>query len=272
MARSTKRKEEAQEASMVMKKVSKSDIPVDEATLTPEQERELAEVTDRIAALGRRSTAQAFEYGEELAKAQAILPSKKFGKWLKANCGITTKTAKNYTRLYKELAEHRERLEKAAAAPAAMFALLGVNDDAIENVLSAYEKGDRPTVATIKEMIGGAGKAETPEVNMLNVPGRAGCLKIAEQRMKSNIALFFDLLAKILVPVEEAARKFESGIRVIKADLISAIEIDCRHANDLFGLTLAPLFMNPIDPRINWRSSECEPTSAWGRLLVSTRN
>jgi hypothetical protein len=266
MARSTKRKEEAQAAPVVEKKMSKSDLAVDEATLTPEQEQELAEVTERIVALGRRSTAQTYEYGEELAKAQAILPPKKFGKWLKANCGITTKTAKNYTRVYKELAEHRVRLEKAAAAPAAMFALFGATDDAIENVLSAYEKGERPTVAAIKEMVGGAGKAETLEVDILNMPGRAGCLKIAEQRMKSNIALFFDLLAKILIPVEKAAVKFESGVRVIKADLIAAIEIDCRHANDVFGLTLAPLFMNFIDPRFNWRSSDCEPMSAWGRL------
>lgn len=271
MAGRSNRKKEALEASTAIEVVLKSDIQAEAAALTPEQEKELASCAERLVALGRRSTVQAFDYGEELAKAQAILPPKKFGKWVKANCGISTKAVRNYTRVYNELAGYRDRLEKVAAAPTAMFALLGAEGDAVEAVLDAFENGERLTVAKIRSMTGTAEKGETPEVNVLDMPGRAGALKIAEQRMKSNLALFHELLAKALVHVEKAAAVFEAGKRPIKADLVAAIEIDCRHANDLFGLTLAPLFMNSIDPRFNWRSSECEATSGWGRLQVALR-
>ena len=271
MAGRSNRKKEALEASTAIEAVLKSDIQAEEAALTPEQEKELADCAERLVALGRRSTVQAFDYGEELARAQAILPPKKYGKWVKANCGISTRAAKNYTRVYNELASYRDRLENVAAAPTAMFALLGAEGDAVEAVLDAFENGERLTVAKIKSMACTAENGETPEVNALDMPGRAGALKIAEQRMKSNLALFYELLAKALVHVEKAAAVFEGGKRPVKADLVAAIEIDCRHANDLFGLTLAPLFMNSIDPRFNWRSSECEATSGWGRLQVALR-
>jgi hypothetical protein len=265
MARSTKREEEAQEASMVMRKVSKSDIPADEAPLTPEQERELAEVTDRVAALGRRSTAQAYEYGEELAKAQAILPPKKFGKWLAANCGISTKAAKNYTRVYKELAGYQDRLEKAAVAPTAMFALLGAEDKAIEAVLDAFENGERPTAAKVKLMTGTAEKNKKSEMNVLDMPGRAGCLKVGEARLRANVDMFYKLLSNVFPHVEAAAEKFSTGQRVIKADLAAAVELDSRHACDLFQLTLAP-FIEGYDAWTSWKPTSIEGSTAWSRV------
>lgn len=266
MAQRKNTKTEALKASTAIEVVSQSDIPIAEVVLTPEQEKELADCAERLVALGRRTTAQTYEYGEQLSKAQALLPPKKFGQWLDAHCGIKTKTAKNYTRVFHELAAYRVRLEKAAAAPAAMFALLGATDDAIENVLAVYEDGKRPTVAQIKEMVSGAGKLETPEVNVLDMPGRAGCLKVAEQRLKSNIALFYDLLSKILEAIEVAAQKFDAGVRVIKSDLVVAVELDARHAHDLFSLTLAPVFVHSRDDWANWRSTSYGQDSAWGRL------
>ncbi|MBL0370888.1 hypothetical protein JJB09_02495 [Rhizobium sp. KVB221] len=240
-----------------------------EPPLTPEQEQTLAHCAERIRALGRKSTEQTFEYGEELAMVQAILPDKKFGHWLKTNAGISTKAAKNYTRVHKELSGYRERLEKSAVASTAMFALLGADDQAIEGVLDTIETGERLTVAKIKTMVGAETKAEAPAVNVLDMPGRAGCVKIAEQRMKANIGLFSDLLAKILVAVEEAVAKYDSGERVTKSGLAEAIEFDARHASDLFGLTLAPLYMDAEHPRVNWSSSRYGQSSTWGRLQAA---
>lgn len=153
-----------------------NDMSAGEAALTREQEEVLAGCAERLAALGRRSAVQTFEYGEVLAKAQAILPPKAFGKWLEPNCGIGTKAAKNYTRVYNELAPYRARLEKNAFSATAMFALLGAQPEQIEAVLDASDAGQRLTVQTIKELVGGRFKSEEPaEIDLLNLPGRAGC-------------------------------------------------------------------------------------------------
>lgn len=265
MAQRKNTKTEALNASTAIEVVSQSDIPIAEVVLTPEQEKELADCAERLVALGRRTTAQTYEYGEQLSKAQALLPPKKFGQWLDAHCGIKTKTAKNYTRVFHELAAYRVRLEKAAAVPAAMFALLGATDDAIENVLAVYEDGKRPTVAEVKEMVGGAGKVETPEVNVLDMPGRAGCLKVGQARMRANIDAFYDLLAKVFPYVKEAAEKIAAGQRVGKAELGVMIELESRHAHDLFQLTLAP-FVEGYDLRSAWRPTSLDKATAWGKV------
>lgn len=265
MAHRRNTKKEALEASTAIEDMSQNDTSTAEVTLTPEQEKELANCAERLIALGRKTTAQAFEYGEQLSKAQALVPSKKFGHWLDAHCGISTKSAKNYTRVFHELAAYRARLEKVAAAPAAMFALLGADDDGIETVLSAYENGERPKVAAIKTMVGGAGKAETPEVNILEMPGRAGCLKVGEARMRSNIDAFYDLLSKVFPYVKEAVEKIAAGQRVVKADLAVMIELESRHAHDLFQLTLAP-FIEGYDERSAWRATSVDKATAWGKV------
>ncbi|MDB5526046.1 MAG: hypothetical protein JWM58_3809 [Rhizobium sp.] len=256
-------------ASTAVQASSKNDMKKEDVALTPAQEKELEVCAERLGALGRKSTEQAFAYGEELARAQAILPAKKFGKWLTANSGIGTKTAKNYTRVYKELAPYRDRLVKAAVAPSVMFALLAADDTAIETVLGAFENGERPTVETIKAMVVSEAEPQTSAVDLLDMPGRAACLKIAEQRAKSNIAQFYDLLEKVLPPVEEAVAKFAAGKNVAMSPLAKLIEFDCRHAHDLFELTLAPLYINPRYENMNWRSTVFGETSAWGRVQIA---
>lgn len=239
----------------------------DEAdVLTPEQEQELAGCAERIGALGRRSTAQTFEYGAELAKVQAILPAKKFGAWLKAHVGFSTKSAKNYTRVHHELAWHRARMEAAALPSAAMFALLGADDADIEEVLQRIESGERLTVARIKTMVAGESAEKPAAASPLDIPGRAGCLKVAEMRMRHQIDLFYGLLDKALVHVEVAVETFGSGKNVAKSALAEKIEIDCRHANDLFELTLAPLFTDTYDERMNWKTTQYGTRSGWGRF------
>ena len=238
----------------------------EEVALTREQEAELSGCAERIVALGRRSTSQAFEYGAELSNVQAILPAKRFGAWLKAHAGMSTKSARNYTRVYNELAWYRDRMEAAALAPTAMFALLGADDADIEDVLETLERGEHLTIDRIKDMVSSKGTPKSTSVNPLDMPGRAGCLKLAEQRMKTHIDLFYGLLTKVLTHVESAVETFASGKNVAKTKLAELIEIDCRHANDLFELTLAPLFTDTYDERMNWKTTQYGTSSGWGRF------
>jgi hypothetical protein len=264
MAQRKNTKKEALEASTAIKVVSQKDIALAEVPLTPEQEKELANCAERLVALGRKTTAQAFEYGEQLSKAQALVPPKKFGQWLDAHCGIKTKSAKNYTRVFHELAAYRPRLEMAAAAPAAMFALLGATEDAIETVLSTYEKGERPTVFQIKEMVSGADAAETDGSRTMEIGGHKGLTELAAQKAKSDTSLFMSLARSILADVQDAIEVTRTGKRVTKEGLADKIEYKARHAHDVLEVLIAPLDTEMQQSFQNWRPGRLPEHTAWG--------
>lgn len=263
MAQRKNTKKETLEASTAIKVLSQNDIASADVALTPEQEKELANCAERLVALGRKTTAQAFEYGEQLSRAQALVPPKKFGQWLDAHCGIKTKSAKNYTRVFHELAAYRSRLEVAGAAPAAMFALLGATEDAIETVLSSYEKGQRPTVSQIKEMVSGADAAEADGSRTMEIGGQKGLSELAARKAKSDASLFMSLARSILADVQEAVEVARTGKRVTKESLADKIEYKARHAHDVLEVLIAPL-----DTRTegfhNWRPDRLPEHTAWG--------
>lgn len=266
MKRSTKRKEKASEASMPTTKASKKDASSNEAVaLTEAQEWELVEVADQIKAAGRLNTTQAFHLGAQLARAQLILPPKRFGRWLQENCGYSTKWAKNYTNVHAHLTPYRDRLEKAAVAPTLMFVMATIEDKSrVETVLDTIERGERVTVVKAKAMAVLSG--DSPRgLEPLEMPGREGCRKIAERRLKANMSTFYELLERVFAEVEDAAQKFAEGKRVVKSDLAAAIEYPSRHAHDLFALTIAPYYVAKED-YVNWTPSSIDKFTPWGRF------
>jgi DNA (cytosine-5)-methyltransferase 1 len=198
--------------------------------LSAEQATELAGCAKRILALGRRSTSQAFEYGKELAHAQSILPPKQFGKWLKSSCGMTTKAAKNYTRVHRELAEHRARLEKANVAPTLMFALLGAGSEAVDRVLETVENGERLTVAAVKTLVAKPKPAAQNDSLPLNVGGLRGLTKQAELKRKQDEARFMVVAERLLTAIESALRTLCEELSVETVEVTSPMIEDAREA------------------------------------------
>ncbi|MCV3765089.1 hypothetical protein [Rhizobium sp. TRM95796] len=266
MARTKKKLAEALEASTVLAGVSKSDMPpAKEVVLTEQQEWELEDAADKIRALGRRTTEQAFALGEQLARAQAILPPKRFGAWVKKRCGYTTKWAKNYTSVYHKLTRHKETLEIAAAPSTLMFALAASHDDGrVDDVVAMIARGEPVTAAKAKDMLQ-VEKLPAMAIDPLNMPGRAGFRKVAEQRVKSQMTTFYALLDNVLGHVESAVARIKEGKRVIKSELAAAIQYDCRHVHDLFALTMAPYYVAK-EPYINWKPTTIDATTGWGQF------
>lgn len=62
-----------------------------------------------ILALGRRSTEQAFELGDLLEQASALVEPGTFEKWVSQRCDISSKTARNYRSVARNLTAYRER-------------------------------------------------------------------------------------------------------------------------------------------------------------------
>lgn len=266
MARTKKSVAEALAASTAVEVVSKSDIlPAKEVVLTEHQEWELEDAADKIRALGRRTAEQAFALGEQLARAQAILPPKRFGAWVKKRCGYTTKWAKNYTSVYHKLTRHKETLETAAVSPTMMFALAASHDDGrVDDVVAMIARGEPVTAAKAKNMLQSA-KQTAVALDPLDMAGRAGFRKVAEQRVKSQMATFYALLDNVLGHVESAVARINEGKRVIKSELATAIEHDSRHAHDLFALTMAPYYA-ANEPYMNWKATSIDGTTRWGQF------
>ncbi|MBB6262439.1 hypothetical protein FHS77_003013, partial [Paenochrobactrum gallinarii] len=110
--------------------------------LGKEQIENLKKCHEHIVGLGRRSTEQAFDLGAHLAKAHELIPDRTFGKWVKACCGFTDRTARNYVAVHRRLGSHRSKLVELGAASTALFELTKADDSQVtEILLHASETG-----------------------------------------------------------------------------------------------------------------------------------
>lgn len=240
------------EGSAAVRLSSRRLASMNDAALTHEQETELADCAKRILALGRKSTSQAFEYGRELARAQALLPPKRFGSWLKANCGMSTKSAKNYTRVHKELTAHRHRLEKTGMAPTMMFALLGVDDNAIGEVLDIAEKGERLTVREVKALVSANKTISEKEYPPIEVGGVRGLARRAEIKMKADQVRFLSAAGRLLAKVEEMVKAKLEGRNIASGTKVTEIVEDARQAHEVLQSLIGPAVVDGHDGDRSW--------------------
>lgn len=234
--------------------------------LTPDQAVELAEIREGLATLGRRNTDAAFALGGFIMRAKHLLPQKALGKWVKEACGFEPRTARHYMAVFEQLAAWRERLEAAGVAPTIMFALVGANDDAIDEVLSAIEAGEHVTVKQVKSLLGISPKPKKVATNVLDIGGLVGLRRAAELKLEHDMKSF-DVFAKhILTKVELAMKPLEKGKRVVISTLVDSIEVDSRHASDLVNAVIAPLTVNTSDVRRPLYSAAVEAGTSWAKV------
>lgn len=265
-----KRVRKAAEVDLGDKKVEVS-IPVEsDREPTPEELEELNGLVSKLKSVDSNTTAQAFVVGGHLRRAKEVLSQKKLSAWLKAHTSYSVRSAWNYINFVDKLDWHRERLEKAAVPPTTMFVLAGADDKQIESVLAYFESGKRLTGTQVKALI-----APAPDnglrIEPLNVGAAKGFLKAAEFRLRRETARFHGLLASVLTHVEAAVATMDSGKNVAKKTLAEAIEIDARHAHDIFLVTLAPVAENRMLPSGNWTPGKLDAENAWGKTQCVLR-
>jgi hypothetical protein len=240
-----------------------------EEPLSPDVQARLAEIVARVVSLHRKSTGQIFELGECLAEAKSVQPEKRFGRWLKDNCGYSVRSAWNFIFVHERLAGHRERLEKHAVATTALFELAKGEPDQIETVLDLYDEGKSLKPSEIKALIGDK-KDEAEELTDLRqLGGKAGLQKMAAAKLKSSTAEFHRLIAAVLVGLEEAVARHESGKRIVMNALAADVEINARHASDLFKDVVAPLVPVGRMPKANLQHEQFGLKTGWGAVQHS---
>ena len=237
--------------------------------LSPAVEARLSEIVARVVSLHRKSTSQIFELGECLAEAKSVQPEKRFGRWLKDNCGYSVRSAWNFISVHERLADHRERLEKHAIPSTALIELAKAEPDQIEDVIKLYDEGKSLKPSEIKALVGGK-KDEAEELTDLRqLGGRTGLQKMAAAKLKSSTAEFHRLIAAVLVGLEEAVARHESGKRIVMNALAADVEINARHASDLFKDVVAPLVPVERMPKANLQHEQFGLKTGWGAVQHS---
>ncbi|MCY0150222.1 DUF3102 domain-containing protein [Hoeflea sp. G2-23] len=237
--------------------------------LSPEAEARLSELVKRIVSLHRRSTGQVFELGECLAEAKIVQPEKRFGHWLKENFSYSVRSAWNFISVHERLSDHRERLEQHAIGSTALIALAKCEPDQIEDVIKQFDEGKSLKPQEIKALVGGK-KDEAEELTDLRqLGGRTGLQKMAAAKLKSSTAEFHRLIAAVLAGLEEAVARHESGKRIVMNALAADVEINARHASDLFKDVVAPLVPVERMPKANLQHEQFGLKTGWGAVQHS---
>ncbi|AKI02692.1 Protein of unknown function (DUF3102) [Hoeflea sp. IMCC20628] len=268
-AKQTK-KSRAETNAVAKKKVRAARAPQEnDEPLSPEAEARLSELAKQIATLHRKSTSQVFELGQCLAEAKSVQPQKRFGRWLKENSGYSVRSAWSFISVHDRLADHRERLEQHAVATTALFELAKGEPDQIEDVIKQFDEGKSLKSMEIKTLIGGK-KDETEEnADPRQMGGKSGLQKMAATKLKMSTAEMNRLIAAVLVGVEEAIARHESGKRIVMAALAADVEINARHASDLFKDIVAPLVPVQHMPKANLEHESIGLETGWGAVQHS---
>jgi|GEM_PF-3483864 len=220
--------------------------------VVPEEHQQLlAEVSGAIAAMGRRDTAQALELGRQLARAKAVLPDKSFGKWVKQDCGLTTRQAWNYIVPVERFSEQQqEQLIAAAVKPTVMATLATAEAEKIAELLALIVAGEHFTVGQMKLRIKGDAQKKAPS----EAGGTAGLLRAANAKLKAESEMFGKIVKIVLKAVEQAAADLRSGKHLAKTALAEKVETHSQKASALLRSVIEPVQAVAETPR-DWEKA-----------------
>lgn len=268
-AKQTK-KTRAENHTAAKKKVRAARAPKEnDEALSPEVEARLTEIVARVASLHRKSTSQVFELGECLAEAKSVQPIKRYGRWLKENCGYSVRSAWSFISVHERLADHRERLEQHAIGSTALIELAKGEPDQIEDVIKQLDDGTSFKPTEIKALVGGKKDEAEERGDLMQLGGKVGLQKMAAAKLKSSTVEFHRLTAAVLAGVEEAIARHASGKRIVMTALAADVEINARHASDLFKDVVAPLVPVQHMPKANLEHERFGLETGWGAVQHS---
>lgn len=227
-----------------------------------EHEPLLQEVHEAVKSMGRATASQAFERGFQFARAKAVLPEKMLGRWMSSVCGYTPRQGRNYIAIHDNLQDHRARLEEAGVAPTVMFVLASATPEKVQEVLTIIESGERLTVGQVKALT----KAVNGEQAQMKaaIGGATGLRRVAEAKMKDEVAFFTQLAKRVLKSVEAAAEVIASGKNLSKRALADKVEVDAYKAS---ALLRSVIFPKQVDPEQGGtRMAEENLPAGWGSV------
>lgn len=195
-----------------------------------------------IMLLGRRTTEETFDLGDQLNIAVALIPDRMFGKWAISVSRYSRQHLFSLMRIATVLKDHKTRLVEARMSATAMGHLAS-SPSHVNEVLAEFEAGRSLTAKQIQAIVGGSN--EKDDIDLPNLGGVAGLRANAQAKSKLGISEFTRNISSIIADIDAALVPALDGKRVLKGQLADKIERPARLAR--FQLENIALFveLNP---------------------------
>ncbi|MGO7371752.1 hypothetical protein AB9E19_13325 [Rhizobium leguminosarum] len=231
----------------------------------------LEEAAVGIQAVGRRSTDQAFELGVLLEQASELVEPGTFERWVSQRCDISSKTARNYRAVARNLSSYRQRAVELAISPTVLFHLASAPEEKVAAALAYAEEHVGIRVSEVKALLTDGSEAASEEVTsaeLADIGGLSGLRALIDIKTKSGIAAFVESAAALAKAVEDILESKPKGKRLQKTSLIPVFEPLARTAKRSLGNVL--LLDSPGDVDVRKLSeSELPARSRWYKVFAT---
>ncbi|AHF82572.1 hypothetical protein RLEG3_12405 [Rhizobium leguminosarum bv. trifolii WSM1689] len=220
-----------------------------------------------IQALGRRSTDQAFELGLLLEQASEHVEPGTFEKWVSQRCDISSKTARNYRAVARNLEAYRGRAVELAISPTVLFHLASAPEEKVEAALAFAEEHDGIRVSEVKTLLADGSETASHDeagAELADIGGLAGLRALIDLKTKSGVAAFVESAAALAAAVVSALES--KGKRLQKTTLVPVLEPLARVAKRSLGNVLLLDAPGDVDVR-KLSESELSAASHWYKVF-----
>jgi hypothetical protein len=224
-----------------------------------------------IQALGRRSTEQAFELGALLEQASEHVEPGTFEKWVSQRCDISSKTARNYRSVARNLSNYRDRAVELAVSPTVLFHLASAPEEKVEAALAFAEEHDGIRVSEVKTLLADGVETSSEEssgAELADIGGLSGLRAMIDFKTKTGIAAFVESAAAIAAEVTKILESKPKGKRLQKTTLVPLFEPLARTAKRSLGNVLLLDAPGDVDVR-KLSESELPAASRWYKVFAT---
>lgn len=211
----------------------------------------------------RRSTSEAFERGEHLEKAAALLPEGTLERWAVECCGYTARHVRTQRAIHRNLAYYKDILVQLAVGPTVLGKLSAATPEQIEQAIDLARESGRLRVQDVTAIIAGSKQDldEKSELDPYDVGGLDGLKAIIAIKMRDGMKSFVGHIEEIRAHVVEALPKNN----IVKKDLAEKTHLTARLAHrELESLVQ---FVQPHPNAKHTMSSTALPTkSGWEKI------
>lgn len=211
----------------------------------------------------RRSTSEAFERGEHLEKAAALLPEGTLDKWAVECCGYTARHVRTQRAIYRNLAYYKEILVQLAVGPTVLGKLSAATPEQIEQAIGLAGTNGRLRVQDVAAIMAGSKQdvEEKPELDPYDVGGPDGLKALIAIKVRDGLKSFVLHIEEIRTHVLEALPKNN----IVKKDLAAKIHLTARLANRELESLVQFVRPHPND-RHTMTSTELPAKSGWEKV------
>jgi len=241
----------------------------DALNIGAQSEKALEATAAGILALGRRSREQAFELGDLLEQASELVEPGTFEKWVSQRCYISSKTARNYRSVARNLAPYGTRAVELAVSPTVLFHLASAPGEKVEAALAFAQENDGIRVSEVKALLANGSDAASEEVkanDLADAGGLSGLRALIDIKTKSGLAAFVENAAILAKTVEDILERKPRSKRLQKKALVPVLEPLGRLAKRSLGNVLLLDAPGDIDVR-KLSATELSPGSRWHRVF-----